>query len=66
VNRNGSQRGGRPIVAFLPQRINPATVKITEGKEHQPVIADDFVLVPLPAEGAAAQPVRVVFTANRP
>lgn len=65
VNRNGSQRGGRPIVAFLPQRIDPASVRITEGKEHQPVIADDFVLVPLPGEGAAAQPVRVVFTASR-
>jgi zinc protease len=66
VNRNGSQRGGRPIVAFLPKRIDPASIRITEGKEHQPVIADDFVLVPLPAAGAAAKPVRVVFTASRP
>lgn len=48
VNRNGSQRGGRPIVQYLPRRIQPANVTVIEGKEFEPVIADDFVLVPLP------------------
>jgi len=46
VNINGSQRGGRPIVAFLPHRIGPA--EVVEGADLQPVITDDLVLVPLP------------------
>jgi hypothetical protein len=48
VNNNGSQRGGRPVVEFLPKRIDPAKVKITAGSELKPVITDDFILVPLP------------------
>ena len=58
VNTNGSQRGGRPIVQFLPRRIGPA--EIVEGAEWNPVVADDFVLVPLPPAGRA-EPVRIVF-----
>ncbi|MFM1770443.1 MAG: hypothetical protein RJA22_2972 [Verrucomicrobiota bacterium] len=54
VNRNGSQRGGRPIVHYLPRRIEVDTVKILAGAELNPVIADDFVLVPLPAKRATA------------
>lgn len=46
VNRNGSQRGGRPIVAYLPHRIRNA--KVVTGADLQPVITDDFVLVPNP------------------
>ena len=63
VNTNGSQRGGRPIVAFLPRRIDPATVQVTEGAERSPVIADDFVLVPLPAPDAPATGFRIRFKA---
>jgi hypothetical protein len=48
VNKNGSQRGGRPIVQYLPWRIDPAKVKVETGSELNPVIADDFILVPLP------------------
>jgi zinc protease len=62
VNQNGSQRGGRPIVAFLPERIDPASIRITEGAALHPVIADDFILVPLPGEAAPAESLRVVFT----
>jgi zinc protease len=51
VNRNGSQRGGRPIIQYLPQRIDPAKVKIISGSEFEPVITDDFLLIPLPAKG---------------
>ncbi len=51
VNRNGSQRGGRPIVQFLPRRIDTARVKVLAGMELKPVIADDFLLVPLPSGG---------------
>jgi zinc protease len=58
VNTNGSQRGGRPIVAFLPRRIGEA--KVVAGEEWKPVITDDFVLVPLPPAGHV-EPIRIVF-----
>ncbi|MFM8735208.1 MAG: hypothetical protein ACKOC8_08450 [Pirellulales bacterium] len=58
VNTNGSQRGGRPIVQFLPHRIGAAT--IVEGAEWRPIVTDDFVLVPLPPAGHA-DPIRIVF-----
>lgn len=51
VNQNGSQRGGRPIIHYLQNRIDPAKVKIEAGSEHKPVITDDFILVPLPDKG---------------
>jgi len=58
VNKNGSQRGGRPVVQFLPRRIQPEKVRITAGAELKPVIADDFLLVPLPEETSAPVTVR--------
>ena len=61
INKNGSQRGGRPIVQFLPHRIQPA--QVLEGAELNPVITDDFVLVPLPKEYQGKY--RVVFRAAR-
>jgi hypothetical protein len=60
VSTNGSERGGRPIFAFLPHRVKNVTV--TEGKQLKPVVTDNFLLVPLPAE--ADKPVRVVFRAE--
>lgn len=46
INTNGSQRGGRPVIAFFPERLkNP---KITGGMEWNPVLTDDFLLVPNP------------------
>lgn len=62
INTNGSQRGGRPIVRFFEQRIDPNSVKITEGADLHPVIADDFLLVPLPASAAGS--LRIAFTAK--
>jgi zinc protease len=59
VNVNGSQRGGRPFVAILPQRIGAA--EVMDGAAWKPVIADDFVLVPRPAAGAPE--IQVVFRA---
>lgn len=56
VNTNGSQRGGRPIVAFLPRRVG--TVKLIEGADLGAVVTDRFVLLPLPDE---ARSLRVVF-----
>ena len=62
VNRNGSQRGGRPIIQYLPKRIDPAQVTVLAGKEFEPVIADDFLLVPLPVKREI--PLTVQFRVN--
>ncbi len=51
VNKNGAQRGGRPIFQFLPNRIDPRKITITSGADLSPVIADDFILIPLPTSG---------------
>ena len=58
VNTNGSQRGGRPIVHYLPRRL--ADLELVAGAEWHPVLTDGFVLVPLPPPGHAA-PVEIVF-----
>lgn len=50
VNTNGSQRGGRPLVAFLPR--HAAGWEVVAGTEWKPVAADDFVLLPNPGPGA--------------
>ncbi len=59
INTNGSQRGGRPIVQLLPHRI--ADVKIIEGADLQPLITDNFLLVPNPGKCDPKRPYRVVF-----
>jgi len=48
VNANGAQRGWRPIVQFLPQRIK--AIEIVAGEDLKPVVNDDFILVPNPRE----------------
>jgi zinc protease len=53
INTNGSQRGGRPFIAFLESRIDPEKYEYL-GAENA-ILADDFVLVPRPAAGAKAQ-----------
>jgi zinc protease len=63
VNTNGSQRGYRPIVEFLPHRIR--AVEILKGKELDPTITDDFVLIPLPRDADVQAEYRVVFRASR-
>ena len=62
VNTNGSQRGGRPFVAFLKQRVT--AVEIIEGRDLHPVITDDFVLVPRPAKCDPDRDYRVKFRAK--
>ena len=64
VNTNGSQRGGRPIVQFLPERIDPRTVRIEEGGDLKPVVCGRFILVPCPGTSEPARTYRVVFRAN--
>ena len=63
VNSNGSQRGGRPFVAFLGHRVR--NIELLEGKDLAPVIADDFVLVPRPGKCDPERIYRVVFRAVR-
>lgn len=48
VNNNGTQRGGRPLIAFLPHRV--AGIEMIEGGNLNPIITDDFILVPRPAK----------------
>lgn len=62
VDTNGSQRGGRPLVAFLPR--NPAGWDVLRGAEHGLVAADDFLLLPNPGP-AAPVPERLVLRVRR-
>ncbi|HYV36210.1 MAG TPA: hypothetical protein VE988_10930 [Gemmataceae bacterium] len=58
INTNGSQRGYRPIVAFLPQRVKD--IEILEGKELDAVVTHSFVLVPNP-KVSDGKTLKVVF-----
>lgn len=62
VNKNGSQRGGRPFVAYLPQRLKD--IKLVKGSELAPVITDDFILVPRPTTCDPDKLYQVVFTGS--
>ena len=62
VNTNGAQRGWRPMVAFFPQRLK--NLEVIAGKDLQPVLADDFLLVPNPRKCDPAKTYRVVFSAE--
>lgn len=59
INLNGSQRGGRPIIQFLPCRLKDA--RVTEGTDLKPVVTDNFILVPNPRECDPARTYRVVL-----
>lgn len=59
---NGSQRGGRPLVAFLPR--HAAGWEILGG-ETQAVAADDFVLLPNPGPDVPVPPRVVVRLRKR-
>ena len=63
VNTNGAQRGWRPIVHFLPHRVKD--VKIVSGSELEPVITDDFLLIPNPKNCDPDKEYKVVFQAER-
>jgi len=43
INTNGSQRGGRPVIHFLPNRVGE--IELISGHELQPTISDDFILI---------------------
>ena len=63
INTNGSQRGGRPIVQLLPYRIGG--IEILEGKDLQPLVTDNFLLVPNPGKCDAKRQYRVLFRGKR-
>ena len=63
INTNGSQRGWRPIVQFLPHRVKE--IEILDGKDLQPVISDDFLLIPNPRTCDTKRDYRVTFRAKR-
>lgn len=63
INTNGSQRGGRPFIAFLPYRVRD--VQVLQGADLQPTITDNFILVPNPGVCDPARTYQVVFKANR-
>ncbi|MCA9082739.1 MAG: hypothetical protein KDA81_01720 [Planctomycetaceae bacterium] len=63
INTNGSQRGHRPIVHWLPHRLT--NVNVTTGNELNPMIADDFLLIPNPQECDPGKEYKVVFQAKR-
>jgi hypothetical protein len=62
VNTNGSQRGGRPVVQFLPHRVGAA--EVVEGADLKPTITDDFILVPIPGTYDPDRAYRVSFRAK--
>lgn len=59
INQNGSQRGYRPIVEFLPRRIKKA--EVIAGTELKPVITENFILVPNPKACEPGKAFKVVF-----
>lgn len=61
IHQNGSQRGGRPMIQFLPRRIGPA--RVIEGADWNPVITDDFILIPHPGACDPETTYRIVFEA---
>lgn len=60
VNKNGSQRGGRPFIAFFPKRLNE--VKIVEAENLSAVVTDDFILVQRPKNCDPNLTYQVTFT----
>jgi len=63
INTNGSQRGWRPVVAYLPHRVK--NVRVVEGADLKPRITDNFVLVPNPRQCDPDRKYVVEFQAER-
>ena len=62
LDTNGSQRGGRPFFQFLPRRVSG--VELVEGADLQPLVTDNFLLVPLPIACDPNRTYRIVFRAR--
>lgn len=59
LNKNGSQRGGRPFFHRLPGRIGK--FKVVAGSDLNPTITDNFILVPHPGTCDPSKTYQVVF-----
>jgi hypothetical protein len=62
INENGVQRGHRPFIAFFDKRVDKADV--VSGKELNPLITDNFILIPNPPSQRPAKPMEIVFRAK--
>ncbi|MBO94272.1 MAG: hypothetical protein CMI32_05160 [Opitutales bacterium] len=62
VNENGVQRGYRPFIAFFDKRLRSA--EVVSGKELNPIITDNFILVPNPPSKQPAKSFEIVFRAK--
>ena len=65
INTNGSQRGWRPIVAYLPHRIRIKDMKIIKGSDLKPTITDNFLLIPNPRKCDPKKTYELIFTATK-
>lgn len=63
INTNGAQRGWRPIVQFLDHHVHD--VQVISGHDLNPVITDDFVLIPNPRHCDPNRDYKVVFKASQ-
>ncbi|MBN2841847.1 MAG: hypothetical protein JXM68_02090, partial [Sedimentisphaerales bacterium] len=52
----------RPLVFFLPERL--VNTEVITGQQYNPVIADNFVLVPLSGDFAAEETVAISFSGS--
>jgi len=62
INTNGSQRGWRPIVEILPHRLKD--IEIIDDGGLNPLVADDFILVPNPRKYDPACKYEIRFRAT--
>ncbi len=62
VNLNGAQRGWRPLVCLLPNRVR--NVEIVSGQELSAIITDNFVLIPNPKICDPSKTYRLLFKAE--
>ena len=62
ANRDGTWND-KPLFHFLPHRV--CNVELLSGKKYNPVITDDFILVPLTGEYKKGDSVTISFKADR-
>ena len=62
LSYNGSQRGGRPIFQFLPQRVK--NVEIQDGNPFDALVTDNFILLSAPDKCRDGAPVQIRFVAE--
>ncbi len=62
INTNGAQRGWRPIVHLLPHRLTD--IEVTNANGLNPLVADDFILIPNPRQCDPKRAYVVTFKAR--